>query len=262
MKPSEFFALVAERSGGRPSDVERVWREAKAVIEEAVHRGEDPGKAFPRFAQRISSLRERERAGSARKRPVGGAGFVGEAPPDASTPARGADIDEYLHIALQLFALERQRERRISKLIQLLTPAGVEREAVLLQARKNAEARARLQKEFGLLTSADVADISGSRARNRAAIANRWKKEGRICSVMVGHSPLFPGFQFDERGRPRPVVARLLTILRGLGEWEIVLWFTTSTGWLGGRRPVDLLDSEPERVVEAAKHQMTDDLGD
>ena len=55
--------------------------------------------------------------------------------------------------------------------------------AVVLQARRNAEARDALIREFGLLTSADVADLAGSTAKNRAALAKRWKQEGKIFSV-------------------------------------------------------------------------------
>jgi hypothetical protein len=40
----------------------------------------------------------------------------------------------------------------------------------------------------------------------------------------------------------------------GLDGWEIALWFTTASGWLDDRRPVDLLDEDPAEIVAAAGH--------
>jgi len=43
-----------------------------------------------------------------------------------------------------------------------------------------------------------------------------------------------------------------------LGErlpgWQLALWFTGSSDWLGGARPVDVLDSDGPLVVDAARH--------
>jgi len=98
-----------------------------------------------------------------------------------------------------------------------------------------------------------VAELAGSQAKNRAALANRWKQEGRIFSVQYQGATLFPGFQFDAAGRPRPVIADVIGALGHRGsEWELALWFVAETGWLGGRRPIDLLDSDPEAVRRAA----------
>jgi hypothetical protein len=63
----------------------------------------------------------------------------------------------------------------------------------VLQARRNALAREELFKEFGAYTSAEVADLAGSKAANKAALANRWKQEGRIFSVMHHGVDYFPG---------------------------------------------------------------------
>ncbi len=140
-------------------------------------------------------------------------------------------------------------------LVDSLTPdLRVPSAAAVAQARRNALARAELAREFGLLTSAEVAELAGSRARNRAALANRWTKEGRVFAVPHGGQLLWPGFQFDAQGQPRPVVAE---VLRSFADepspWALALWFTSHTGWLDGRRPVDLLETEPGAVVEAAR---------
>lgn len=127
------------------------------------------------------------------------------------------------------------------------------------QLRRNAEARRAFLAEFGTLTSAEVASLASSRARNRAALANRWRAEGRIFAVQAGGQVLFPAFQFsDDDARPRPVIAATLALFKDrLSDWQTALWFTGRNGWIGARRPVDLLASDPEAVVEAAHQEAT-----
>jgi hypothetical protein len=143
-------------------------------------------------------------------------------------------------------------------LIDLLTPASdVPRPESVLQARRNSEARRRFLEEFGALTSSEIADLAGSTAANRSALANRWRKEGRIFAVTHHGTLYYPAFQFGEHGRPLAVIARVLSALEAdeLGEWEVALWFAKRTGWLGDRRPIDLLQDEPDAVVEAARRE-------
>jgi hypothetical protein len=145
------------------------------------------------------------------------------------------------------------------RLIESMLPATVPSAVKVLQARRNALAREALLQEFGALTSAEVAGLAGSRATNKAALANRWKQEGRIFPVTHHGQTLFPAFQFDGEGQPRPVIAEVLSTLgRQSRDWELAIWFVSSIGWLGGRRPVDLLESDPAAVAEAARHEAFD----
>src|SRR5262249_20775137 len=120
-------------------------------------------------------------------------------------------------------------------------------QAEISQLRRNAEARRAFLAEFGTLTSKEVAELAGSRATNRAALANRWKAEGGIFAVETGGQTLFPAFQFSEDdGQPRPVIAEVLAALgREYSGWQTALWFSGRNGWLGAQRPVDLLRSAP-----------------
>jgi Poly(hydroxyalcanoate) granule associated protein (phasin) len=129
--------------------------------------------------------------------------------------------------------------------------------AEVAHLRRNAEARTAFLAEFGTLTSGEVAELAGSSAANRAALANRWKAEGRIFAVETGGQTLFPAFQFsDDDGQPRPVIAEILAVLQPrLSGWQTALWFTGRNGWLGAKRPVDVLASDPSTAVEAARQE-------
>ena len=163
---------------------------------------------------------------------------------------------EFVWWVTRLVASLADGEERRSRLIEALMPdEPVPSTAIVEQARRNAEARARLLAELPTATSAEVAELSGSRARNKAALAGAWRKQGRLFAVSVSGQLRFPVFQLDSNGQPKPVIQRALRPLlaAGLRDWQLALWFAGANARLDGRRPVDVLDSEPERVVEAAE---------
>lgn len=167
------------------------------------------------------------------------------------------DAEELAQLLAVTAAAWESQGQRLDDLIAALTPAhpDLPTPAALLQARRNAEARSALFAEFGALRSGQVAELAGSRAANRAALANRWRGEQRVVAVQVGDELLYPGFQFTSEGKPHPTVAAALAELRSkprVSDWQAALWFVAANGWLGGRRPVDLLDAEPDAVVDAA----------
>lgn len=122
----------------------------------------------------------------------------------------------------------------------------------LVQLKRQSDARSWFRSTFRCLSSHEVAEVSGSEARNSAAKANRLKSEGRLFAMTGPKGDLFPLFQFDDEGAPRPVIADVLRSFRGKSSWAVALWFVSVNGWLNGHRPVDLLDSDPELVVSAA----------
>jgi hypothetical protein len=174
----------------------------------------------------------------------------------AAEPGLAEEGREILAYAGILEHLVRER-RTFERMVDAMMPeAPLPSAPAVLQARRNAAAREELISEFGVLSSADVASLAGSRAKNRASLANRWKQEARVFSVPHRGLVYFPAYQFDEKGQPLPVIARVLATLgRHSREWELALWFTSINGWLNGRRPVDLLLDEPGEVARAAERE-------
>jgi RES domain len=126
------------------------------------------------------------------------------------------------------------------RVVEALVPPDVlSSPEVVEQARRNAAARTEFLRELPTAGGAEVADLAGSRAANRASLAHTWRKAGRIFAITVNGAARYPLFQFDAQGRPLPVVARVLTHLRELGssDWEIALWFTARLASLGDRSP-------------------------
>lgn len=158
-----------------------------------------------------------------------------------------------------VYSATRRREemQQMQDMIGAMMPrTAVPLPVQVLQARRNADGRQELFKEFGALTSAEIGEMAGSKSPNRAALAHKWKSDRRIFAVPHQGVNYFPGFQFSKDGQPLPVIAAILAVLaERRSAWGLALWFTSRTGWLGDRRPVDLLESEPDAVVEAAARE-------
>lgn len=122
------------------------------------------------------------------------------------------------------------------------------------QNRRLEKARRSLLSEFGAFSPDEVASMAGDKET-----AERWEQEGRIFAVDREGCLLYPSFQFDSKGVPRPVIAQALEALgRDTSPWGLALWFTAANGWLRGKRPVDLLDSDPDDVAEAVRREALD----
>jgi hypothetical protein len=164
------------------------------------------------------------------------------------TPDLAAQVTQFAKLAAED---KRMTERLVSAMFtrNTVSPAAAQ------QARRNAEARQELIDEFGLFDSDQLAEMAGSKAKNRSATASRWLAERRVFAVEhLGHR-YFPAFQFGIDNRPRPVVRRILEVFEphGLQGWELALWFTTASGWLDDQRPVDRLAGTPDDVVMSAE---------
>ena len=172
-----------------------------------------------------------------------------------------ADLAPQVQAVLRSLADSLDAGQAARLLIEHLTPQRPLSRGAVLQAHRNSVARDALAAEFGLLSSSDVAELSGSAARNAGATAARWRAAGRIFAVTSGgKAALFPGFQFDAGGQPVPVIADILTALADrLDPWSLALWFTGDNTRLGGLRPVDALSGDPDAVLAAAR-ALADDL--
>ncbi len=103
--------------------------------------------------------------------------------------------------------------------------------------------------QYECLSAEAVADESGNTAKNRSAIASRWAAEKKIFSIRYENKTLYPKFQFKD-GSPISAIARVLEIFPNhFTGWDIAFFFTNPNSYLDGRKPVDLLKADPEKVV-------------
>ena len=102
-------------------------------------------------------------------------------------------------------------------------------------------------------TAAKIAEESTSRATNRAAIASRWAAEKRIFSVRFEGQLWFPRFQFQD-GNPIPAVAEVIAKFpEHVTGWELAYFFVIPNPNIAGRKPMELLSSDPSRLASLAQ---------
>ena len=140
-------------------------------------------------------------------------------------------------------------EALIEAMLPIVPTSGTASQAV-----RNAAARREFLAEHPTLTSADVARAAGSAAKNVAAMATRWRKEGRIFAVPWGGELRYPAFQFDDGGAPLPTVKAVLEVFQDVAsDWQVALWFATPSPYLPRHaRPIQFL-SDPDRLLAAAQ---------
>jgi len=111
------------------------------------------------------------------------------------------------------------------------------------------------------LTSADIHRMAAGPKGNTSEPASRWRREGKIFGVKVRGSYRYPAFQF-EHGAPKPVIKDILAALpEDMEEWDRALWFASANGWLDGPAPIDMLDTNKDKVVDAARREGEDVVG-
>lgn len=140
----------------------------------------------------------------------------------------------------------------------ILNPRTLFREAVML-----AEARQLILQDCAWVTAAGLSQLTGLEPVALAAGLRAWLRDGRLISVSDRSQAYFPVFAFGEAMERRPT-AEFAAVINVLGEnkdgWGMAFWFASSNHWLGGKRPMDLLRSAPERVRSAAEEEVAGPL--
>lgn len=114
---------------------------------------------------------------------------------------------------------------------------------------KTREAWAEMDAEFGLLTIGEVAGLLGV----NLAKVKELRDADTLIAVNHEDEYLYPGFQFLE-GKVNPVMPDLIAEAKDSGRTEsgLALWMFIPTGYLDGKRPVDILD-EPDKLLLTAR---------
>lgn len=105
-------------------------------------------------------------------------------------------------------------------------------------------------------TSKEVGTRADANAANKHALASRLLKDGRVFAIeRAGHKE-FPDYAFDPLGNPVPAMREVLGILAGYSPFRLASWFESRSSRLGGRRPREILATDPQAVIAAARAHM------
>lgn len=79
-----------------------------------------------------------------------------------------------------------------------------------------------------------------------------------IFSVVHDGVELFPPYVFTD-SKPQPLAGLQAVLIMFAGKkdgWGMAYWFASANGYLGGKRPHDVLLTNPEAVLLAAKDEL------
>lgn len=123
------------------------------------------------------------------------------------------------------------------------------------------EAWRRIESRYGLLTSVQVAELSGNTAKNKREYTSNLARRGDLLAVRRGGRTLYPGFQFIQAtGRPAVGLRAILSVFAE-AKWapeSAALWFTTPQGHTDDREPAEVLHEDPAKVLAAAENATVD----
>lgn len=149
-----------------------------------------------------------------------------------------------------------RRKEKLTRVAEALLPDVAPSRAALVQARMQAEAKANILDSGDYVRTADIAKLAGYSDNNPSAQPSKWKREGAIFTVEHNSADYFPLFALnpDKSYKPYPALAQVLRTLNGSwSSWGIAFWFAGVNSFLDGQRPQDVLASDSESVIAAAK---------
>ncbi|WP_294001729.1 hypothetical protein [Sphaerotilus sp.] len=110
------------------------------------------------------------------------------------------------------------------------------------------------------LTSREVGVRADPAAANPHSLTSRWLSQGRVFAIEHRGQKVFPDYAFDLLGHPVVELREVLKILSGCSALRIASWFESRSSRLDGRKPRELLASQPGVVIDAARAHMAGPL--
>jgi hypothetical protein len=145
-----------------------------------------------------------------------------------------------------------RQEVKSDQLVQLfvgdIAPTPVDMES----ARLHAKAWRQILTGGEWLTAAEVGELANLGTGNPVATVNRWKKERKIFAVTRDGRDYFARYALGPDFRPLPAVAAVLKVLPWQGGDRLAAWFESTSSFFGGKRPREVLASDPAWVERGA----------
>lgn len=110
------------------------------------------------------------------------------------------------------------------------------------------------------ITAQEIIELPNFNADNAGAQLDKWKSAGQIFAIALPSQDYFPLFALDpQTHRPRQAIAAIIEKFGAAKDaWGLAYWFASVNGYLGGKRPQDLLDDSPRQVLAAVDKEMAE----
>ena len=156
-------------------------------------------------------------------------------------------------IPLVIARVKEKRQTDFRSLLDVLLRGVKLRTLDIRSAQNQAKALEAVLENCEWLTAEEIGERGEFSPSNPAALAIRWKLEGKIFAVPYQGKDRFPRYGLDEAFRPIPDLESILKLFGPISPWRIAVWFESTNTWLDHHRPRELLSKEPEKVLRATK---------
>ncbi|HDC4501870.1 hypothetical protein [Enterobacter kobei] len=170
-------------------------------------------------------------------------------------------IENLSSVASSMFGLlqEQQSRNSLQRLAEALVPRTPAPPRLIKEAAMLIKARKAVLDSGDWLSAAELTQLAQLSTTNPSAQPNKWKKSGQIFAIHHNGVDYFPGYGLDRDANFRPLkaLAQVIEVFDGHKDgWGMAFWFLSANSFLGGKRPQDLLATDPERVIAAARDEV------
>ena len=148
------------------------------------------------------------------------------------------------------------REDTISTIVAMWVPKKPVPSTLLREAKMLAAAKTEILQSNDWVTASEISDLAQFKSSNPSAQPNKWKLAGKMFALRHEGIDYFPMYGLDPALGYRPFAGLepVVSTLAGKKDgWGMAFWFASPNSYLGGRRPKDLLQSDPGQVLAAAR---------
>jgi hypothetical protein len=155
--------------------------------------------------------------------------------------------------------MQKAGQETIDQIVSLFLPQVPVSSNLMREAQMLAKAKKAVLESGDWVTASDIAKLGEFTTNNPSSGPNKWKRHNRLFAIRHNGSDYFPvyGLDNDAAYRPLPAMREVINILATKkNSWGMAYWFASVSSLLGGKRPQDLLVTDPQRVIEAAMDEV------
>lgn len=131
-----------------------------------------------------------------------------------------------------------------------------ENKAAAIEARMRTKAVEMVMGGTSWFTASDLFAELAKKPSNVHTVASRWLEQGRIFALEKNGVRIYPRYAFDAMVEPVPILREVLKVLQGRSPFQVAAWFESTSTYLGGKRPREVLEQDGLAVVMAAQRMM------
>lgn len=147
-----------------------------------------------------------------------------------------------------------ERKRLIDFFLESYSPTSFD----VRRAQMNANAFRAIYAGTEWLTAAELGtqlgQLTGKHPANPSAQASRWKTHGEIFAIEHDGKDRYPRYGFGVNWRPVPAMKEVIKLLSGSDPLRLAAWFESTSSFLGGKRPREVIQQgNGDEVIAAAR---------